>query len=223
MAGQRSDAGVPCPQCGTRLPTDARFCDTCGHMLSARHAQPVPPRTVHAAPAPKPAADQTELAGRGVRCSAFLLDVAAMISPALPLSIVGAALGVAEVIYIVIPVAFVAVWAWLQIWKGLTGTSFGNAMLGLRLVRAVDNRPPGIPATVLRSGVFVATLGLAAVPVMASGTPCEGLHDRVSGLTVLDVTMGANPLGQRQQTLLRRSTNRRINRVVSPVPVARRG
>ncbi len=146
-----------------------------------------------------------------------------MMSPALPLSIIGALLGVAQVVYIVVPVAFAAVWAWMQIWQGLTGTSFGKAMMGLRLVRAADLRPPGVAAAVVRSGVFLATLGLCAVPVMLSRVPREGWSDRVSGLTLLDVSIGANPLGQRQHTRLRRSTDRRIQQVRSPVPVARRG
>lgn len=145
--------------------------------------------------------------------------------PALPLSIAGAVLGVAEVVYIVVPVAFAAVWGWMQIWQGLTGTSFGKAMLGLRLVRATDNRPPGVAAAVLRSGLFLATFGLAGVPVVLSATPHAGLHDRISGVAVLDVSTGANPLGPRQQTPLRRSADRGLNRVHSPIPVAtpRRG
>lgn len=228
MAGQRSDAGSACPQCGSPLPVNARFCAVCGHMTNTRQTQQVPLRTsqppVVVASVARPAVpDQIEFAGRGVRCSSFLLDVAAMISPALPLSIAGAMLGVAEVVYIVVPVAFAAVWTWMQIWQGLTGKSFGKVMLGLRLIRTTDHRPAGVAATLLRGGMFLVTFGLSALPVMTSRAPCEGWHDRVSGLAVLDVSMGANPLGRRPQTLLRRSADRRIQRVHSPVPVARRG
>lgn len=116
----------------------------------------------------------------------FLMDAAVMLSPALPLSILGAALGVAEVVYIVVPIAFVAVWTWMQIWQGITGLTFGKAMLGLRLVRADDRRPPGLAASLLRSGVFFVTAGGAALPVIADASPRDGVHDRAAGLTVID-------------------------------------
>ena len=228
MRGQSDDAGLLCPQCRCRLPRNARYCGICGHALSARAALP-PARTpsppVSAAPAGRAAPATVELAGGGVRSAAFLLDLAAMVSPAMPLTTAGAVLGVAEVVYIVVPVAFVAVWMWMQIWQGLTGTTFGKAMLGLRLVRVADYRAPGLGATVRRSLAFVATGGLAGVPVLLSSDPRAGLHDRISGLIVLDVTTGANPLGERQQTTLRRQAGRGLNRVQSPIPIsaARRG
>ena len=60
--------------------------------------------------------------------------------------------------------------------------------------------------------------------MLTNAGPATGWHDRISGLTVLDVTMGANPLGKRQQVALRRHTERGLNRVHAPVPVAgRRG
>lgn len=193
--------------------------------MNTRSIPPSEPRWQRVPVAAPTVVQQVELAGRGVRCSAFLLDLAAMISPALPLAITGAVLGVAEVIYIVVPVAFVAVWTWLQIRQGLTGNTFGKSMMGLRVVRATDNRPPGVGPSMLRSLIFVGTCGLAALPVVLHARPGAGLHDRVTGLTVLDVTTGANPLGPRQQAALRRATDRGLNRVHSPIPYAasRRG
>ncbi|ART68264.1 hypothetical protein BTO20_06400 [Mycobacterium dioxanotrophicus] len=224
MPGQPANgARVDCPHCGSTLPVNARFCGTCGHTVQTRSS--VPNDRWQRPPAAAVGVERVQLAGRGVRCSAFLLDVAAMISPALPLAITGAALGVAEVIYIVVPVAFVAVWAWLQIRQGLTGNTFGKSMMGLRVVRATDNRPPGLGPSIQRSLIFVATCGLAALPVLIHRAPHAGLHDRASGLTVLDVTTGANPLGPRRQAALRRSTDRGLNQVRSPIPhpVSRRG
>lgn len=220
VPGQPGGAALPCPQCGSGLPPHARFCGTCGHTLSGRILVPRP--RSHTAPVGEPAAqpDVVTPAGGGVRCAASLLDLAAMISPAMPLSTAGAVLGVAEVVYVVVPVAFVAVWIWLQIWQGLTGNTFGKAMLGLRLVRDAGHRPPGVGATVLRGLAFVATLGLAGLPVLLSPEPRAAWHDRLSDLTVLDVTTGANPLGQRRQRTLRRAPDRGLNRVVSPVPVS---
>lgn len=235
MPGQQGGTHISCPQCGSGLAPTARFCGVCGHTLNSRNIAQYPTRSQHrtqtaitVAAAPQsapPTSDTLTPAGRGVRCASYLLDIAAMMSPALPLSTAGALLGVAEVVYVVIPVAFVAVWLWLQIWQGLTGNTFGKAMLGLRLVHTNDLRPPGLVATLLRSLIFVATFGLAALPVVLSPTPAPGLHDRLIGLTVLDVTSGANPLGARQETTLRRSSDRGLNRVHSPIPVAqsRRG
>jgi hypothetical protein len=226
MAAQPSAEAHRCPQCGVAMAASARFCATCGHLITHRSSPPPaaapPPVAVTQGPT---GGDEIRLAGRGVRCSAALLDLAAMMSPALPLSIAAAVLGVAEIVYIVLPVAFAAVWVWLQVWQGLTGTTFGKSMLGLRLVRAGDLRAPGFAATMTRSGIFFATLGLAARSVLASRTAVSGSHDRASGLVVIDVTQGANPLGARQLTTLRRSVDRGLNRVQSPVPVTspRRG
>lgn len=230
MTGPQNGAAGSCPQCGSAIAPSARFCGVCGHTLTTRNAPPAPVVNTGLAPGVMPApqtstAEQIQPAGSAVRCSAFLLDLAAMLSPALPLSIAGAVLGVAEVVYIVVPVAFVAVWAWLQTWQGLTGSSFGKAMLGLRLVRTVDRRPPGVAATFARSLLFAATAGVAGLPVAFGPSGQPGLHDRVSGLTVLDVAVGANPLGPRPQRTLRRrpATNRGLHQVHSPIPVSRRG
>ncbi|MFC6126523.1 RDD family protein [Mycolicibacterium llatzerense] len=158
---------------------------------------------------------------RGVRCCSFLLDLAIIVSPALPLAVAGAILGVREVVLIVVPVACVAVWLWVSIWQGYTGLTFGKAMLGLRLIRAADRKPPGFAAGAMRSLIFAGTLGFAALPVLASATPRDGRHDKASGLTLIDVTVGHNPLGARQQTALRRTIDRSLNKIQSPVPVGR--
>lgn len=149
-------------------------------------------------PAPEPATDpilpdHLPLARRGVRASSALLDVAAMASPALPLSAAAAATGIAELVYLVVPVAFAAVWAWIQVWQGLTGSSFGKSMLGLRLVLAGGDRPGGPGRVMLRSLIFAATAGLAALPILRSASPAVGLHDRASGLRVVDPTAPGCP------------------------------
>lgn len=210
-----------CVHCGSTLRANAPFCSLCGQAVTNRRPVAAPPPVT-----PEPAAsvsDQVVGARRGVRCCCYLLDLAVMLSPALPLAIAGALLGVAEVVYIVVPIAFVAVWVWMQIWQGFTGMTFGKAMLGLRLVRTVDHQAPGFPATLTRSGIFGATAGLAAMPVITSALPCEGVHDRMSGLTMIDTTLGANPLGPRPTTVLRRSTGRGLNKVQSPVPLGASG
>ena len=215
---QPSETQSRCPHCDSPVLADARFCNTCGHSTTTRR----PPSDVSAPRfAPPITPTGIESAGRGVRCSSFLLDIAAMISPALPLAITAGLLGRAEVIYIVVPVAFVAVWAWLQLRQALTGNTFGKSMMGLRTVRATDHRPPGLGPVLTRSLIFVATGGLAALPVVLRATPCDGLHDRVSGLTVIDVTAGANPLGPRETAALRRTAQRGLNQVRSPIPHSR--
>ena len=225
--GHRIGSDAACAHCGSGLRADAPYCGSCGQAVTNR--QPQPPVTrgqrfaTVAQPRPAVVADQIVGAGRGVRCCCYLLDLAAMLSPVLPLSIIGAILGVAEVVYIVVPIAFVAVWAWMQIWQGFTGMSFGKAMLGLRVIGAADRQIPGLAATVMRSGIFAATAGLAAFPILISPTPRDGLHDRLSGLTLIDVVRGANPLGPRPKSALRRPAERRLNKVQSPVPLKASG
>jgi uncharacterized RDD family membrane protein YckC len=156
---------------------------------------------------------------RGVRGCACLLDLAALISPALPLTIVAAILGVAEVVYVVIPVAFLVGWAWMALWQSLTGMSFGKSMLGIRSVRASDLHAPSLVAVMARSLIFLGTLGLAGLPVVTSSGPRDGLHDRLSGIALIDITLGFNPFGASQQTALRKTIDRSLRSVSSPIPI----
>ena len=223
MTGSPATAEATCVHCGSRVHVNAPFCGVCGKAVVGRPlSEPTPTPARTSTPAPAPAAGGIVGAGRGVRCCSSLMDAAVMLSPALPLSILAAALGVAEVVYVVVPIAFVAIWAWMQIWEGITGLTFGKAMLGLRLVRAGDRRPPGLAASLLRSGVFFFSAGVAALPVIVDGSPRDGVHDRIAGLRVIDVARGANPLGPAPQVPLRRSVDRRLNTVRSPVPSGRR-
>ncbi|SHU17592.1 RDD domain-containing protein [Mycobacteroides abscessus subsp. abscessus] len=213
MAG----ADSTCAHCGSPLRANAPFCSACGQPVTNRqqvlhdqHAVVLPP--VPTAPV------GVERAGRGIRCACALLDLAAMLSPTLPLAIAAAILGVGEVVYIVAPVALAAVWLWMQIWQGYTGMSFGKAMLGLRLVTAVGHNVPHVSATLTRAGVFGGTAGFAALPVLLSAVPADGMHDRISALAVIDVVRGANPLGARPTAVLRRSAGNGpgLNKVQSP-------
>ncbi len=225
MPDQPGTAGAPsasCPRCGSALPANARFCTGCGYALTTRNGRLDAPAGSPPAPhtASEAEGDQIRPAGAAVRCIAFLLDLAAMVSPALPLSIAGATVGLAALVYIVVPVAFVAVWAFMQTWQGLTGTTFGKAILGLRLVQAADSRRPGVAAALTRSALFAVTLGLAGLPGVPDRAGQSGWHDRLTGLAVIDVTVGANPLGARPQRTLRRvAADRGVHRVHSPVPI----
>lgn len=206
-----------CAHCGTPLRANAPFCSACGKPVTNRQQvlQKTPPVVL---PPVQSAPAGVERAGRGVRCACGLLDLAAMLSPTLPLAIAAAILGVGEVVYVVAPVAFAAVWLWMQIWQGYTGMSFGKAMLGLRLVTAVGHNVPHVAATLTRAGVFAGTAGFAALPVLASAVPADGMHDRVSALAVIDVVRGANPLGAQPMAVLRRSAGSApgLNKVQSP-------
>ncbi|MDZ4269659.1 MAG: RDD family protein [Mycobacterium sp.] len=221
MPGPPASAEAICAHCGARLRPHAPYCGLCGQAVIGRvltsESQPIREQT------PAPNSAQVVGASRGVRCCCFLMDLAAMLSPALPLAIAGAILGVAQVVYVVVPVAFVAVWLWMQIWQSFTGMTFGKAMLGLRLVRTVDHRPANLAAILARSGIFVATAGLAAVPVLTSRAPADGVHDRLTALTMIDVHRGGNPLGPRPQVTLRKAPERGLNRVQSPVPLGNPG
>jgi RDD family len=169
-----------------------------------------------------PPGDQIVLAGREVRCCCYLLDLAVTVSPVASFAAIAAILDVPGVLYVVTPVAVVAVWAWLQLWQGLTGLSPGKAVLGLRAVRGADHRPPGLLASSGRSLIFGFTAGLAALPVLTSAIP-RGRHDQVTGTDLIDVTVGANPLDARGQTALRRTIDRsftRFTKIQSPVQMS---
>jgi hypothetical protein len=215
-----------CIHCGSPLRANAPFCDACGHAIpnrpthSARSTSNLHAAQPISSPQPAPGGGgHIVAAGRGVRCCSYLLDLAALLSPALPLAIAAVILQVSEVIYIVVPVAFIAAWIWMSLWRGLTGMSFGTGMLGLRTIRASDHRAPGFGAVVVRGLVFADTAGLAALPVVTGQTPQDGVHDRLSGITLIDITLGANPLGPRQQTALRKTLDRSLRKVSSPVPI----
>lgn len=225
MTGQVSGAIATCTQCGSALRPNAAFCGACGHAMTGRRSV-TPGRTanlvatapVSAATVPVTAVTPVVVADRRVRCAGFLLDVAVLLSPSVPLALVTAVLGVAAVVYIVTPVAVVAAWLWMAIWQGLTGRTFGKAMLGLRAIRAADHRPPGVIPSVVRGLLFAASAGLAALPVLANATPHRGWHDRLTGITVIDISAGDNPLGPRQQPALRARIDRSLKQVKSPVP-----
>lgn len=142
-----------------------------------------------------------------------------MLSPALPLAIAGAVLGVGEIVYIVVPIAFVAVWVWMQLWQGYTGMTFGKSMLGLRLIRVSDNGAPGAASCITRGGIFGATLGAAALPVVLSERPRDGFHDKLARVRVIDVVVGANPLGGKQDPMFRRPPDRGLKKVAAPLPM----
>lgn len=225
MTGGGSGASATCMDCGSPLRANAPFCSACGQAMTARQVVKPGQTANHAAAQPySPAAGSAArpstivVAERRVRCAAFLLDVAVLLSPAVPLALVAAVLGVAAVVYVVTPVAVVAGWLWMLIWQGLTGRTFGKAMLGLRAIRASDQRPPGFLPSAARSLLFVASAGLAALPVVADSLPHDGWHDRLTGITIIDISLGANPLGPRQRTALRARIDRSLKQVRSPVP-----
>ena len=120
------------------------------------------------------------------------------LSPVASFAAIAAILDVAGVLYIVTPMAVAAVWVWLQLWQGLTGLSPGKAVLGVRAVRGADLEPPGPLASIARSLAFGLTAGLAALPVVTSVTP-RGRHDQLTGIDLIDVTFGADPLDANHQ------------------------
>jgi hypothetical protein len=235
-AGKVIPVDATCAQCGSRLRPNAPFCGACGRAATNRQVAPPPvlPATVTApavsagiatqstvlAAIPVPTApDQVVLAGRGLRACRALFDTGVLISPALPLSAVAIILQSPAIAYVVVPVAILALWIWMQLWQGLTGRTFGGTVLGLRTLRVADRGAPGFGACALRGALFATTAGLATWPVPASVTACRGWHDRYTGLAVIDISLGANPLGPRQQSALRRTIDRSLRSVASPVPL----
>jgi uncharacterized RDD family membrane protein YckC len=107
----------------------------------------------------------------------------------------------------------------MSAWQGFTGMSFGKAMLGVRSVRAGGSEAPGFGPVVVRGLIFAGTLGVAALNVITSATPRPGLHDTISGITLIDITLGTNPFGARQQPALRKTIDRSLRKVSSPVPI----
>lgn len=96
----------------------------------------------------------------------------------------------------VIVAAVLVVYAAFAIVLGLTGSSPGNALLGLRVVQAGTDQPIGAGRALLRQLV----LGVATLPTFGLGTATlawtaamdpggrrHGWHDRVAGSEVVDV------------------------------------
>jgi RDD family len=220
-SGPVSGMDASCAHCGSAVRSNAHYCNACGKAISGRPTptKPVVTTTAIAAQPVSPSAspvtvDHIVPAGREVRSCSFLLDLAVMLSPALPLTMVAAIVGVSRVVYVVVPTAIVAVWIWMQLWQGYTGMTFGKSVLGLRLIQDADQRAPGFAAGAARSLVFAATAGLAAL---------GGAHDRLTGLALIDIARGSNPLGARQQPALRRTLDRGLKNVGSPVPLTAAG
>lgn len=225
MTGGASGPAAACAHCGSPVRANAPFCGACGQAIATR--QVATPGRATKLPAPLPdspptsdAAPTSRVIGadRRVRYAACLLDVAVLASPAVPLALIAAVLSVAAVVYVVTPAAVLAAWLWTVTWQGLTGQTFGKAMLGLRVVRAADHRPPGFTRGALRGLLFALSAGLAALPVAANAAPRDGWHDRLSGISVIDISIGANPLGPRQRTALRARIDRGLKQVNSPIP-----
>lgn len=209
-----------CAGCGSALRPNAPFCPACGQAVTHRDTATAGP----SGPSPAPlTVDHVKPAGRGLRCCSALLNLAAMLSPVLPLTLAALVLGVADVVFLVLPVAALAVWLWMALWQGYSGMTFGGALLGLRCVRSGEHTTAGVGASVLRGLAFAGTAGLAGLPVLLSAAPTEGVHDRLSRTTLLDVTRGANPLGPQPQPSLRRRVDRSLRKVESPVPLGAGG
>ncbi len=209
-----------CVHCGSALRASAPFCTACGRAVTGRSA-PTATSTAPAMPAPDAAPQSVGPVGvsRGVRCTACALDLAVLASPAVPLAVTAALFKVAAVAYVVTPTACLAGWIWMAIWQALTGMTFGKAMLGLRAIRLRDHRPAPLPASLLRALAFMGTAGVAALPVLSTSDPCDGWHDQISGITLIDISVGDNPLGPRQHTALRRQIDRSLRVVGSPIPL----
>src|SRR5438270_9151127 len=145
-----------CVHCGSALRASAPFCAACGQAVTAGLA---PARTVTAPATSDAAPPSVGLLGvpRGVRCTAYALDLAVLGSPAVPLALTAVMFKVAAVAYLVTPTAFVAGWIWMAIWQALTGMSFGKAMLGLRAIRIADQRPAPFSASLVRALLFTGT------------------------------------------------------------------
>jgi uncharacterized RDD family membrane protein YckC len=176
-----------------------------------------PASTTGAPPRPSALTGPLVPAGAGVRLCAFLLDLAVLISPLLPIALSAKVLGSPGAFAVVGPTAVVAVWVWMSLWQGYTGMSFGKSLMGVRSIRAADRAAPGCEALVVRAVIFAGSAGLAVLPVLFGQR--DGWHDRLSGVTLVDVTLGPNPLGPQQQAVLRRGADRSLRRVSSPVPV----
>lgn len=135
------------------------------------------------APTPMPVAPV------GRRVAAFLVDLVVT-----ALVVAGVYLGTEEVLYAAL--ALVEVPVALCVWEARSGLTVGNALLGIRTVRADGPFAPGIGRSVVRGLVVLAGFLVAAVGqfvVVASGawdrSPLkQGWHDALARTTMIDVS-----------------------------------
>lgn len=150
-----------CDQCGTRMPVriecgacghanvDAKFCERCGQSLArAITANPyAPPKS--ALEDPMVGTAEAQLASRGARLGAALIDAIAVSLINVPL-LLGADLlplsGPSPGPVQLIPVAVISFigFALVQGWFLARGQTVGKLLLGLRIVDVESGEPPGV-------------------------------------------------------------------------------
>lgn len=180
-----------CPKCG-HSNTGARFCDQCGTRL------PVNP---YAAPSEEATATEPQLASRGARLGASLIDsfcVSIVDFPLLRsaglLPMDGRMPGLRDGIVVAV-IGFV-VFALMQGWFLVQGQTIGKRLLGLRIVDVEEGEPPAVahtlglrylPTSVAAAfGVFGSLIILFDV-LLIFGNERRCLHDRIASTKVVRV------------------------------------
>lgn len=99
--------------------------------------------------------------------------------------------------------------------QGVRGRAPGAAALGLRLVRAVDERPVGTARSLARAALFPVLLPVALLGLRRG----SGVHDRLTGALLLDVRHGEDPWHPRPVPASRVPAALRLGPAAAPVLV----
>lgn len=223
-----------CVRCTNPLQAGAAFCRLCGAPVSGRViAPPEPPLPAGMSPEgddsrsfldrPSPAAadfDGVRPADAVVRVAAWLVDAATVVVTVFLVAVLAHVTDTPAVLLVTGPVAVVALWTWSIVWHAMTGTSFGKAALGIRLVSSRDLTAPGLSSAIVRSSVVLASVGTVFVSIALDGSGWRrGWHDTLGSTVVIDVVNGRNPLGEQVVTAVLRRPDRGLRSIDSPVPL----
>ncbi|PKB84029.1 MAG: hypothetical protein BZY88_00970 [SAR202 cluster bacterium Io17-Chloro-G9] len=155
-----------CPNCGTENISDARFCSSCGNPLASL-SQELP--------------QISDLAGRGSRLGAYVVDTLIYLVPALVL---------VRLHPILSAIAFAAIFVYQMYLLSRDGQTLGKKVVGIRIVKVETGLNGGFVTNVLLRGMLNGLLGFIPLYgivdllfIFREDRRC--IHDHIAGTQVV--------------------------------------
>ena len=171
-----------CPKCGTQNPEDAEFCSSCGTNIQTFVAVASQPTT----PANSGAPTQGQLASRGLRLAAKILDGVAFVGTAL--------LGFAAITVIpteaIVYLPIIAFFILQVVWLSTRGQTVGKRMVGIKIVSVKTGTNLGFVSNVVLRDWLTILLGIIPafglidiLLIFRNDRRC--IHDLIAGTSVV--------------------------------------